>query len=424
MIAFVVSFLCLCTEAFFSSAEIAIVSADRARMREWAQKGHKGAQLVERFLQNPHRLLSITLLGTQLSVVTSTVAVTLWLHAHVPHQVELYLLSGLTPTIIVFGEMVPKALARQHANAWAPAMAWVLHWSGRGFFPLAHLLSAFSESVSRKLGIEAQRKLISRQELELLLSPRLPSSPSPRAIPVSDITEGERSMIARILDLSDVTVDQVMVPLSGVVALPEESTADDIIREIGENKYSRIPIYRDRLDQIVGVVHAFDVLNLRSVHQKVSALMRPPLYVPESHKAIELLAQLRNLGENLAVVVDEYGGAVGIVTQEDILEEIVGEIEDEYDEHPPYIYQQPDGSYLVSGPTPIAALKEKTGLSLPESEEYESLAGFLLEQFKRIPRVGESLSFAGMVFTVRTASERRIDMIHMQREKPSSSVLS
>lgn len=418
MIAFVISFVCLCTEAFFSSAEIAIVSADRARMRELAQAGNNGAQWVERLLQHPHQLLSTTLLGTQLSVVTSTVAMTLWLHAHVPNQVELYLLVALTPTIIVFGEMVPKALARQHANAWAPTMAWMLHWARRGFFPLAQLLAAFSDSVSHKLGIEAQRKLISRQELELLLTPRS-SSPSQVTAPASDITEGERSMIARILDLSDVTVDQIMVPLSGVVALPEESTADAIIREISENKYSRIPIYRDRLDQIIGVVHAFDVLNLQSVHQKVASLMRPPLYVPESHKAVDLLAQLRTVGENLAVVVDEYGGAVGIISQEDILEEIVGEIEDEYDEHPPYIYKQPDGSYLVSGPTPISAIQEKIGVSLPESEEYESIAGFLLEQFKRIPRVGESLSFHGAVFTVRTATERRIEMVHVQWEEPS-----
>lgn len=412
---FSIAFVCLLCEAFFSSSEIAIVSADRAHIRRLAQAGNRGAKQVENFLQAPHKLLATTLLGTQLSLVLSTVVITLWLYDHFPPaRAELYLILGLTPIIVTFGEIIPKSLVRQHANAWAPTMAWILYLCNRLFFPVVALLAKASIKASQKLGIEEHNKLISREELESLVSSSTPIAESPPVpTPGSDVTEGERSMIARIFELSDLTVADVMVPLSSVAALSEEATLADLVQEIQEKKYSRLPIYRERLDQIVGLVHAFDVLKPNPTKQTAGDFMRPVLFVPESHKAMDLLSQMQKSQQSLAVVVDEYGGAVGIVTQEDLLEIVVGEIEDEYDVTPSTIRKEADGSYRILAETPISQLNQELGLHLPESDEYESVAGLMLEKIKHIPKVGESIQLGTVRMVVVRANDRRIEEIRL-----------
>jgi CBS domain containing-hemolysin-like protein len=412
-----IAFFCLLLEALFSSTEIAIVSADRAHIRRLAQAGHRGARYVEEFLTAPHRLLSTTLLGTQLAVVTSTVVITLYLHRHHPAHVGWYLTLGLTPTIVVFGEIVPKAIVRQYANALAPLMAMVLHTAMKALGPLVSLLSHISAAVSRRLGIELHHKLVTREEIETLVSlaPETDASlGEPR--PPSDVTEGERSMISRIFDFASLEIYTVMVPLSDVLALPESATVADLSREIAEKKYSRIPIYRDRLDQIVGVVHAFEVLKApRSA--TAAALARAPLFVPESSQAMDLLARLERSRQGLAVVVDEYGGAVGIVTVEDILEEVVGEIDDEYDEAPPPISRQRDGSYRVQARIAISQLNQELKLNLPEADDYESLGGLILDRLKHIPKAGETLPLGAVTIEIATANERRIDEVVLRLAK-------
>jgi CBS domain containing-hemolysin-like protein len=415
-----IAFVCLLLEAFFSSTEIAVVSADRAHIRRLAQAGHRGARHVEDFLVAPHRMLATTLLGTQLSVVTSTVVITLWLYQVAPQRAELYLLAGLTPIIVTFGEIVPKAIVRQHANRLAPIMAMVLYTAMRLLHPLVAVLSRLSTLVAQRLGIEAHRKLVTREELESLIAPRPQLAAEvgpPGAQAPSDVTEGERSMISRIFEFSSATVDSVMVPLSDVTALPAEARLMDIAFEIADKKYSRIPIYKDRLDQIVGVVHAFDVLKAGRSDRTAADLMRPPVFVPESHSAVDLLGRLQRTRQGMAVVVDEYGGAVGVVTVEDILEEIVGEIEDEYDVAPPAIRRERDGSYRIQARVPISQLNKELGLQLPESDDYETLAGLLLDRLKHIPRVGEVVRLSGAQITVTAATDRKIEEVQLRLGK-------
>jgi CBS domain containing-hemolysin-like protein len=404
--------LCLLLEAFFSSAEIAIVSADRAHIRRLAEGGHRGARYVEDFLIAPHRLLSTTLLGTQLSLVTSTVVITLWLYRVAHDRAELYLLLGLTPVVVICGEIVPKAIVRHHANTLAPLMAVGLRAAMRVLSPLVSLLSHASAVVARRMGIDVHRKLVTREELEAMIAARpagaVVPGPAGEPAPPSDVTEGERSMISRIFEFSAVEVHSLMVPLSDVTALPETASADVMAREIAEKKYSRVPIYRERVDQIIGVVHAFDVLKAGK-GATAGALMRPPVFVPESHKAVDLLARLQRTRQGMAVVVDEYGGAVGVVTVEDILEEIVGEIDDEYDVGPPAIRREADGSYRVQARTPISQINRELSVQLPESDDYETLAGLLLDRLKHIPRIGEVLRVGGVQITVTTATDRRIE---------------
>ncbi len=421
---FVIAAVCLVLEAFFSSSEIAIVSADRAHIRKLAEAGNRGAQVVEHFFSQPHRLLATTLLGTQLSVVTSTVVITLWLYRFDRAHVELYLMLVLTPIIVTFGEIVPKAIVRQHANRLAPGMALFLFAAMQILRPAVSLLSALAAWTQTRLGIELHQPLVTREEIETLVNaPPSVATTGPQGAPppASDVTEGERSMISRILDLSDATVDTVMVPLSDVTALSASARVQDIAREIADKKYSRIPIYRERLDQIVGVVHAFEVLKAARSTMTAAELMRPPIYVPESTKAMELFTRLERARQGMAVVVDEYGGAVGVVTMEDILEEVVGEIEDEHDEAPQLFSRERDGSFRVKARIAIAQLNRELskdlGAELPESDDYESLAGLILDRLRHIPRPGESMRVGAIVIQIVTSSERRIEECILRSQK-------
>ena len=417
LLSFLIAGLCLILEAFFSSTEIAIVSADRAHIRRLAESGHRGARYVEEFMIAPHKLLATTLLGTQLAVVTSTVVITLWLYRAHPQHVALYLTLGLTPVIVVFGEIVPKAIVRQYANKLAPLMALLLHASMRVLSPAVTALAQISMFASRRLGIDLHHKLVTREEIETLVTAGPEQSGDNGApVPASDVTEGERSMISRIFDFASIEVYSVMVPLSDVTALPETANVADLSREIADKKYSRIPIYRQRVDQIVGFVHAFDVLKAART-ATAAELMRPPIFVPESSSAMELLARLERSRQGIGIVVDEYGGAVGIVTVEDILEEVVGEINDEFDEAPPPISRQKDGSYRVQARTSIEQLNTELELELPESDDYESLAGLILDQLKHIPKVGEVLRIAQVNIEVIAASERKIEEVVLRFSK-------
>ncbi|MBL9040142.1 MAG: HlyC/CorC family transporter [Myxococcales bacterium] len=402
--------VCLIIEAFFSSAEIAIVSADRAHIRDLAAAGHRGARLVEDFLIAPHRLLSATLLGTQLAVVVQTVVWTLWLHEHHPHHVELLLLLGLTPVVVIFGEIVPKAIVRQHANRVAPVQARILSVVMRLLSPGVYVLERVSKLATARLGIDVHHKLVTREEIESLVSAQSDSG-GDSSVSQSDVTEGERSMIARIFDFPTLRADDVMKPLSDVVAQAETASVAQLAREIADKKYSRIPIYRERLDQIVGVVHAFDVLKSGRSDGVAKDLMREPLYAPESCPALDLLVRLERAHQGMAIIVDEYGGAVGLVTVEDLLEQVVGEIADEYDEEPPALSRQRDGSYRVQARIAVEQLNRELKLSLPESDDYESLGGLLLERLKRIPRPGEVVKIAGVSFEIAAANERRVEEV-------------
>jgi putative hemolysin len=407
IVALITSGICLLFEMFFAAAEISIVSCDRLAVRKAARDGERAARLIERFLENKPRLLATTLAGTQLAVVVSTVVMTYALHHHHPQRAALWLLGGLTPVLVVLGEIVPKALAQQHADATARFVVYPLWLAETAFAPLVEALAAFSGWLMRSLGVP-ERKIVTREELELLVTGL--SNPSKG----SEITEGEQHMISNIFDFANATVADVMVPLSDVVALSEDADLRTAATEIEEKQYTRFPIYRERIDRIVGTVHAFDVLKAGDAGAKVGSIARAPIFVPRSQLAVDLLFALQRARQGMAIVVDEYGGAVGITTIEDILEEVVGEIEDEHDDGPPAVRKEAEGLWRVSARTRVAEVNRQLRLELPEGEDYESIAGLLLEKLKHIPHEGESVRLGSAVLRVTRASERAVEEIQIR----------
>jgi putative hemolysin len=329
------------------------------------------------------------------------------LHHYYPQRAELYLLVGLTPVTVVFGEIVPKAIGQQHANWVARKLVYPLWLASRIFTPVVWLLTRFTSWVTRTLRLP-ERKLVTREELELLLK-------GPAATKASaEITEGERKMISRIFEFTDTTVHDVMVPLSDVIALNEDADLDEAAKEVEEKQYTRFPVYRERIDRIVGTVHAFDVLKEGKKDNKVGAIARAPIFVPKSQATVDLLVELQRARQGMAIVVDEYGGAVGIATIEDILEEIVGEIEDEHDTAPPAVRKEADGVWRVNARTSIAEVNRLLRIELPEGEDYESLAGLVLDRLKHIPREGESVRFGSVLVKVTKASERAVEEVQIR----------
>src|SRR5712691_3713305 len=223
----------------------------------------------------------------------------------------------------------------------------------------------------------------------------------------ADVTTQEAEMIDKIFDLGDTTVREVMVPLVEVVMLPETATPRDAIALIQQRGFSRIPVYRQRETNIVGVIAAMDLLRRGAEGRRLDELMRQPYYVPDTKRIDDLLRELQRGRMHLAIVVDEYGGSTGIVTLEDILEEIVGEIRDERDRAPAPVERLPDGTYWVIGRANIDELNETMGWTLPK-KDYETVAGLVLATLGRIPRTGEELQVPGYTITVLEAGPRHV----------------
>jgi CBS domain containing-hemolysin-like protein len=235
-----------------------------------------------------------------------------------------------------------------------------------------------------------------------------------------EITEGERRMISRIFDFTDTTAADVMVPLSDVVALAETADLATAARQIEETQYTRFPVYRERVDRIVGTVHAFDILKAGRSDAKIGALARAPIFVPGNQPAVDLLVELQRARQGMAIIVDEYGGAVGIAAIEDILEEIVGEINDEHDVAAPKIRKEAEGVWRVNARTSVTEVNRQLKLELPEGEEYESIGGLVLEKLRHIPREGESVRFGGLLVKVVKANERAVEEVQVRQGKRRS----
>jgi putative hemolysin len=386
--------------ALLSASEMAFIAANRVRIRHLAENGNTTAVRYLEAFRRPERMLSAAMMGVTVAQIAASSLAT-WVLLPVANGWAAALATAiLVPLMLVFGEVIPKAVAGEWATALILRLYRVLALAAALLSPLTWGARTLVAGVLGALGLRPSgaRQFVSREELKLLLQLEPEEA---------DVTSSEAEMIDKIFELGDTAVREIMVPLVDVTMLPETARPDEAVRLIQERGFSRIPVFSDRVLNVVGVVTAMDLLRRGAEASDLKALMRPATYVPETRRIDDLLRELQKGRVQLAVVIDEYGGAVGIVTVEDIVEQVVGEIEDEHDRTGATVERLPDGSYRVAGRERIQDLNDTLDWSLPTGD-YETVAGLVLATVHRIPLVGEHFQVGRYTFTVLEADERRI----------------
>jgi putative hemolysin len=391
---------CLLATMFFSAAEMAFIAANRLRLRHLAAEGSPTAARYLEDFRHPERVLSTAMMGVTIAHIVAGSALTFALLPALGGVAWLVTTVTLTPIMLVLGEVIPKAIAREWATSLILKLYRPLTWASRALAPFVALANTIVTGVLRLFGGPSAdaRQFVSREELKALLQLE------PGEVSVST---QEAEMIDKIFDLGDTTVREIMVPLVDAVMLPDTATAAEAIALVRQRGFSRIPIFSQRETNVIGMVTAMDLLRRGGQVRAVPELMRQPTFVPETKRIDDLLREMQKGRNQLAVVVDEYGGATGIVTLEDIVEQIVGEIQDEHDRTPATVERLPDGSYWVAARTHIDELNEALDWGLPK-QDYETVAGLVLATLHRIPRTGEEFQIPGYTITVLEADARRV----------------
>jgi CBS domain containing-hemolysin-like protein len=403
--------VCLVASAFFSAAEMAFIAANRIRLRHLAEQGSRVARGYMEAFQRPERLLSTAMMGVTIAHVSASALTTALLQPWFDRLAALWATVILTPLMLIVGEILPKALTQQRATAVALRTYDPLRVAAKLLAPLVWAANLLVGGLLKGLGFrESRDPFVSRDDLRLLFQVEPTGA--------TDVREEEREMIDGIFDLGETTVREVMVPLVDVVAVPEEATVEVTMMRIRESGHSRLPVYRERIDHVIGIVAALDVLHRGATEETVKGLLRPAYYVPETKRIDDLLREMQRQRIQLAVVVDEYGGSEGIVTVEDIVEEIVGEIEDEHSRQSSPLTSLPDGSYLVAGRMAIDELNETLEWDLPR-KDYDTVGGLILSLLGRIPRPGETVFLGRYELAVVDADERRILKVKVKARPPS-----
>ena len=403
--------LLLGLSGFFSGSETALMSLDKLRVRFLQQSGRPGADRLAALLDNPDRLLSGILVGNNLvNIAASVIATGLFLNWF-GDQGEWLTVLILTPLILIFAEVCPKTYAAYYPEKLSfrvlkpiGMVVWVLA-------PVIHLVSSISRlltSMLRRSGAEGIS--VSEEEIRALIDVGEESGV---------VAAEQRRMLHGIFNLTETRVRDVMIPRTEIVGIDIEANFEEVLEIVRQARHSRFPVYSESLDSIVGIVHSKNVLGFIGGTERFSLrdLCRAPYYVPEAKRIGVLLQNFRKKREHLAIVVDEYGGVEGIVTLEDVVEEIVGEIHDEYDIEEFDLRQLGPGHFLIDGALPLRDVNRRLDLELPE-DRVTTLAGYLLQVMGRIPAEGDSCATDGAVFTVRRMEERRIEEVELQLSAP------
>ncbi len=392
--------VCLLLEGFFSGSEIAIISADRMKLRHAAAKGSPGAQLALKLLKTPDWLLAVTLLGNNIAVVANTTLATALAITLFGEQYGWVAIFTLTPFIWIFGEVVPKSVFQHYADSITPKTVFFLQAASFIFWPILALFSRLTRMAGRAFGGSDQNPFTLREEIIAMLH-----------MPVKggDIQHEEKDMIRRVFNFSETTADTVMVPLIDVVAIDQKATCGEALRMAADSAHVRLPVFEERVDRVIGVLNTLELLGADPA-QPITTYIRPVRYVPGSRGIHELFLDLRQDGNTPAIVVDEYGGAEGLVTIEDIMEEVVADMEDEYDVNESsqqWIRKISERDYVVSARIEIDNLVEKLGIEIPEGD-YVTLAGFLLEKAREVPAAGSVIKGDGITYIVLKSTPQTI----------------
>lgn len=406
----IVLILLLVLSAFFSSAETALTSVNKLRIRSLVEEGNRSAKPVAALIENPSKMLSTILIGNNIvnitaSSITTSLAIN---YLHVSYGTGLA--TGiLTFFILVFGEIVPKTLASIFSEKLSLLYAPSILALTKILTPVIFLLNLLSTGLMRLTGVDTEQKTAAITENELLTMVEVSHEEGV-------IESEEREMINNVVDFGDSMAKDIMIPRMDVDFVEDTVDYDALAASFEKNMYSRLPVFHETRDNIIGIVNLKDIFFYRGSKEefRITDFLREPYFTYEYKKTAELLREMRRESIPIAIVLDEYGSTSGLVTLEDLIEEIVGDIRDEYDEDEEDVIRKiGENEYLADGIAKLDEINEALGLHLT-SDDYDSIAGHVIFLLDHLPDEGESLEEKGVTYTVAKIDKNRIDKVHIK----------
>jgi putative hemolysin len=393
--------------AFFSASETALMSLSKIRLRHMVDEKVKGANKVDKLVENPSKLLGTILVGNNIVNIAASAFATAIAISIFKDKGVVIATVAMTILVLIFGEITPKSLAAQNSEKVSLGVAGPISIMIIIFKPIVAVTTFVANGFIRLLGgkINKNQPYITEDELKTIVDVSEEEG-------VLEIEEKE--MIYNVFEFGDLQVKDVMVQRVDIVALEVKSTFEEVMEVIKREQFSRIPIYRETIDDIVGILNVKDLVMFRHENGDFSLekYMREPCYTFEFKKITDLFREMKKDRIHLAVVLDEYGGTVGIVTLEDLVEEIVGDISDEYDEDENEIDVVKEDEYIVSGSVRIDEINDLIGTSI-ESEEFDSVGGFIIGQLGRFPEAAEAVEYNSIKFVIEDIDKNRIKKVRI-----------
>lgn len=399
---------------FFSSSETALTSFKSSDLEEVEKKGKGKAELLKKWLKSPNEMLTAMLLGNNIvNILASSIATALaiGLFGNSP-QILAVVTAAMTVLILIFGEITPKVVAKNNSRLIASMVIRPIYYFGVLMKPAIKILMWMSVFVGRIFGIEVKNEgmMITEEDIKSFVN-------------VGEaegiIEEEEKEMIHSIVGFGETMAREVMTPRTSVFAIEGNKTVNDVWDEMMEAGFSRIPVYDETIDNIIGVLYIKDVLNKlkdKGFDIKVKDLVRESYFVPETKSIIQILQEFKSKKVHMALVLDEYGGIAGVLTIEDLLEEIVGEIRDEFDhEEDELIKEIEPNRFIMDAALDIETINKELEIEIPESEDYESIGGYIMAELGKIPEVGEKVERDNIVITVILADKKKVSKVEIRK---------
>ncbi|WP_418965368.1 hemolysin family protein [Cetobacterium sp.] len=399
---------------FFSASETALTSFKTTDLEDIEKSNKKTAHLLKKWLKSPNEILTGMLLGNNIvNILGSSIATALAINIMGNSPRSLAIVTAvMTVLILIFGEITPKIMAKNNSKRFSKLVIGPIYYFGILMKPIVKILMWTSILIGRILGVEVKTENIMFTEEDLISFVNVGEAEG-------IIEEEEKEMIHSIVGLGETNAKEIMTPRTSMFAVEGNKTLDDIWEEMIEAGFSRIPVYEETIDNIIGVLYTKDVLNYLKEHStdtQVKELVREAYYVPETKSIIEILQEFKSKKVHIALVLDEYGGIGGVLTIEDLLEEIVGEIRDEFDnEEEESIKEIDDNRYEVDAMLDIETINKNLSIDLPISEDYESLGGLIMSELGKIPAIGDIVEFEDVKLIVVEVEKMRVSKVEIQR---------
>lgn len=404
--------------AFFSSSETALTAVNKIRLRSLVEEGAKGAKTTYKLLEDPTKMLGAILIGNNVvnlsaASLATTLAIDVCTEMGIGQNasIGIGIANGvITILILIFGEIAPKSLATLYAEQISLKVGGIIYYLGKILTPVIFIVNKLALGVLALLRIDTTSKVSAITESELRT-----------LVDVSHeegvIESEERKMITNVVDFGDSLAKDVMVPHIDMEFVNVEASYDELVEAFEEEKYSRLPVYDETKDDVIGVINLKDVFFYKDKPENfhIREHMREPYFTYEFQKTSEILMELRKASAGVAIVLDEYGATAGLITLEDLLEEIVGEIRDEYDDDEvDPIQMVGEDEFIAEGSTRLEDINEVLGLSL-DSDDYDSIAGHIINLLEHLPKKGESVQEGNILYTVSEMDKNRIDKVRIKR---------